>query len=193
MKKYLILAISAFSVFISTAQNNNKGWELAACIDTYDSGVNYTDTTNRVTVEWVQNGSINSIYRVIKSKKGVGASSMANCDGDFVTDGGYMYDIGNPGYGKGGPFLTHLIVTIDGDDAMWIDELSTSILFDGKVEKQMSWGMDGNNGFCLSTDPKDTFNRNTGCYNSIIFNLIDGEAYPYNGGDPNNYGGKFNQ
>ena len=193
MKKYLIFLISAFSVFISTAQNNNKGWELAACIDTYGSGVDNTGTTNRVTVEWVRNGSIDSRYRIMESKNYVGVSIMDNCDGDFVTDRGTMYDIGNPGFGKGGPFLTHLIVTIDGDDAMWIDQLSTSILFNGKVKKEMSWGMDGNNGFCLSTDPKDTFNRNTGCYNSIIFNLIDEKAYPYNGGDPNNYGKKFNQ
>lgn len=56
--------------------------------------------------------------------------------------------------------MTSVVLSTDGDDAFWIDQLSLQ----GGLGGHGHWGVNGEKGYCLSTDPKDA----DGSWKSVV-------------------------
>ena len=88
----------------------------------------------------------------------------------------------------------YVVLSTDGKDAFWIDEMYLGLTEHGKDPVIAHWGAENGKGFCLSTDPSDATrswkNKVDGCHQAIKFvvggcihkttaDTIDGEPTCY--------------
>lgn len=103
-------------------------------IDACHSDLSDTETGNRITVQfWAGSERMGSVYRD-------GVSS-----GCKIWEGNAVYTF------KTSREITHIVVTTNGSDAFYIDEI---YLYRGETLKKHH-GRDDGSGWCLSTDPND--------------------------------------
>ena len=67
----------------------------------------------------------------------------------------------------------YVVLSTNGKDGFWIDEMYLGVMEDGKDPVIAHWGAENGKGFCLSTDPSDATrswkNKVDGCHQAIKF------------------------
>ncbi len=131
--------LDAFGASFTTLGSN--GYRVS--VDYCHSDLQYTNTNNRITVEfWSQIAGRAPVKVGEESRNGIAGCSLlgapASLDQPFTI------------IGASSP-VTYFTIRTDGDDAFFIDEIR---LFEGGREV-IRQGADNGRGWCLSTDPND--------------------------------------
>jgi len=151
-------------------------------LDILDRYVDWSDTNDQVKFYFYAGDKLLTEY----SASGLEVNWVNNFCLAHVKMGRYDGSTGWQNYASSPGTPTHVDVFIMGEDAAWIDQACMGIK---PGEDWTCFGMNGEKGYCLSTDSNDNFGwRARSCYPGLQFRYDNGKVYGLHHGPPSSSG-----